>query len=146
MLTYDPLTHEEAEEVLIHAIFFLISPEDNPTQHLRILARIAERVDEVSFPVEWDQAKNEGELRDSLLHDDRFVVLQIKASEATRVLKGKMLRQAGIPRGCLVAMMTRNGESFVPNGRTILQDGDELTIIGEDEGMDLLRDTYLSNE
>lgn len=145
MRTYDPLTLEEADEVLIYALFFLVSPEDNPTQHLRILARIAERVDEVSFSVEWDQARNEGELRESLLHDDRFVVLKIKATKPTGVLIDKLLRDAGIPRGCLVAMLIREGESFVPNGRTILQDGDELTIIGEDEGMDLLRDTYLLN-
>ena len=143
MRTYDPLTHEAEEEVLIYALFFLISPDDNPTQHLRILARIAERIDEVSFPVEWDQARNERELQESLLHDDRFVVLQVKASEPTGTLVGKLLREAGIPRGCLVAVLKRDDESFVPNGRTVLQEGDELTIIGEDEGMDLMRDTYL---
>ena len=143
MRTYDPLTHEAEEEVLIYALFFLISPEDNPTQHLRILARIAERIDEVSFPVEWDQARNKRELQESLLHDDRFVVLQVKASEPTGTLVGKLLREAGIPRGCLVAVLKRDDESFVPNGRTVLQEGDELTIIGEDEGMDLMRDTYL---
>lgn len=144
MRTYDALTHEEADEVLIHALFFLVSPENNPTQHLRILARIAERVDEVSFPIEWKQARNERELREALLHDDRFLVLGIKSSESTSALIGKPLREAAIPRGCLVAMLTRDGESFVPNGRTVLQDQDELSIIGEDEGMDLLRDTYLA--
>lgn len=143
MRTYDPLTHEETDEVEIHAIFFLVSPESNPTQHLRILARIAERVDEISFPVEWDQAKDEQELRDSLLHDDRFVTIQIRSSESTWPLIGKTLREAGIPRGCLVAMLLRDGQSFVPSGSTVLLDGDELNIIGEDEGLTLLRDTYL---
>jgi len=143
--TYDPLTHEEADEVMIHAIFFLVSPENNPTQHLRILARIAERVDEVSFPIEWNHARNEHELRESLMHDDRFVTLQIHALEASGVLIGKLLREAGIPRGCLVAMLSRDGQTFVPGGRTILQNGDVLIIIGEDEGLELLRDTYLLN-
>src|SRR6056297_2281425 len=143
MRTYDPLTHEEAEEVRVHAIFFLVSPEDNPTQHLRILARIAERVDEGSFPIEWHQARSDFELQDSLLHDDRFLVLQIKSDKPTCVLIGKSLREAGIPQGCLVATLTRDGESFVPNGRTILRDDDELSLIGEDEGLYLLRDTYL---
>ena len=143
MRTYDPLTHEEADEVRIHAIFFLVSPEHNPTQHLRILARIAERVDEVSFPIEWDQAKGEQELRDSLLHDDRFLTLQIRSSDSTGALIGKLLREAGIPRGCLVAMLSREGQSFVPSGRTVIQDGDELSLIGEDEGLAMLRDTYL---
>ncbi len=143
MRTYDPLTHEEADEVQIHAIFFLVSPEDNPTQHLRILARIAERVDEVSFPTEWDQAKDEKELRDSLLHDDRLVTMQIRSTEPSGALIGKLLRDAGIPKGCLVAMLSRDGQSFVPSGRTVLQEGDELSLIGEDEGLALLRDTYL---
>ena len=143
MRTYDPLTHEEVDEVQIHAIFFLVSPEHNPTQHLRILARIAERVDEVSFPVEWDHAKDEQELRDSLLHDDRFVTMQLNSMAPTCALIGKQLREAGIPRGCLVAMLSRDGQSFVPGGRTMLQEGDELTVIGEDEGLALLRDTYL---
>ena len=143
MRTYDPLTHEESDEVQIHAIFFLISPENNPTQHLRILARIAERIDEVSFSVEWEQAKDEQELRESLMHDDRFVTIQIRGQATTGNLIGLQLREAGIPGGCLVAMLSRDGQSFVPSGRTVLQDGDELTIIGEDEGLDLLRDTYL---
>jgi len=142
MRIYDPLTHEEADEVQIHAIFFLVSPESNPAQHLRILARIAERVDETSFPIEWQQARNEFELRESLLHDDRFVTLPIRSAEPSGVLIGKPLREADIPRGCLVAMLSRDGQSFVPTGRTVLQDNDELTIIGEDEGLDLLRHSY----
>jgi NhaP-type Na+/H+ and K+/H+ antiporter len=60
-------------------------------------------------------------------------------------LIGKLLREAGIPRGCLVAMLSRDGQTFVPGGRTILQNGDVLIIIGEDEGLELLRDTYLLN-
>lgn len=142
MRIYDALTHEEADEVQIQAIFFLVSPENNPAQHLRILARIAERVDEKSFPIEWEQARNESELRESLLHDDRFVTLPIRSYEPSGALIGKMLREAEIPRGCLVAMLARDGQSFVPNGRTVLQANDELSIIGEDEGLDLLRDIY----
>lgn len=143
MRTYDPLSHEEMDDIQIHAIFFLVSPENNPTQHLRILARIAERVDEASFLFEWNQARTENELRDSLLHDDRFVTMQIRSQGPTEALIGKQIRDAGIPRGCLVAMLSRDGKSFVPTGRTVLQDRDELTIIGEDEGLDLLRDSYL---
>ena len=143
MRTYDSLTHEEADEVSIHAIFFLVSPDSNPAQHLRILARIAERVDEETFSSEWNQARNEQELRESLLHDDRLVTLLIAAHKPTGKLIGKVLREAGIPKGCLVAMLLRDGQPFVPNGRTLLQEGDVLTVIGEDEGLDFLRTTYL---
>jgi len=42
----DPLTHHLKEEQILNAVFFLFSPEDNPTQHLRVLAQIASRVDD----------------------------------------------------------------------------------------------------
>jgi mannitol/fructose-specific phosphotransferase system IIA component (Ntr-type) len=142
MPTYNPLTHEEEAEVRIQTIFFLVSPENNPTQHLRILARIAERVDEVSFAVEWDKARNEFELRECLLHDDHFISLSIHEHSSTAEMMHKPLRTVGIPKGCLVAMLARDGHSFVPNGGTILKEGDQLTIIGEERGLAKLKEAY----
>ena len=43
-------------------------------------------------------------------------------------------------------MLSRQEQSFVPSGRTVFREGDELTIIGEDEGLSLLRDTFLRDE
>jgi len=142
MMTYSPLTFEEEEEVELHAVFFLVSPESNPTQHLRILARVAERVDEESFAVEWEQARTEQELRSSLLQDERFLTLVIRRSKATQGLIGKALRDAEIPPGCLVAMLSREGRSFVPNGNTVLADGDQLTVIGEKQGLSTLKGRF----
>jgi len=142
MMTYSPLTLQEDEEVELHAVFFLVSPESNPTQHLRILARIAERVDEESFAVEWDEAKSEQELRASLLQDERFLTLAVRRTKTTRVLIGTALRDAGIPAGCLVALLNREGRSFVPNGNTVLQDGDALTVIGEKRGLSELKSRF----
>lgn len=146
MPTYNPLTHEEEEEVRIKAIFFLVSPENNPTQHLRLLARIAERVDEDSFAVEWDKAKSEQKLRECLLHDDHFMVLYIDAYSSSGALINKSLRTVGIPKGCLVAMLSRKGHPFVPNGDTVLEEGDHLTIIGEERGLAELKEIYLDSE
>lgn len=131
---------------LFHSTFPLMHSRSARTS-LYVLTKSALSVDqtisEVSFPIEWDQARNGTELQGSLLHDDRFLVLQSKTGKPSGILTGKSVREAGIPRRCLAAMLTRDGESFVPSGRRILQEGDELTVIGEDEGMDLLRDTYL---
>ena len=46
---FNPLTYQEEDVQRVAAVFFLISPEKDPTQHLRILAQIAGRVDDDSF-------------------------------------------------------------------------------------------------
>ncbi len=146
MPIYNPLTHEEEAETRIQSIFFLVSPENNPTQHLRILARIAERIDEDSFAVEWGKAQNEHELKECLLHDDHFISLYIHAYSSSGAMINKTLRTVGIPKGCLVAMLYRKGQSFVPNGDTTLEEGDRLTIIGEERGLAELKEIYLESE
>ncbi|SHI92244.1 amino acid/polyamine/organocation transporter, APC superfamily [Malonomonas rubra DSM 5091] len=140
MTHYNPLTHEEEGEICVKALFFLVSPEHDPTLHLRILARIAERVDEDSFAAEWDHAEDEHQLRQSLLHDDRFATLTLGKSSASEKLIEKTLSDVQFPEGCLVAMLHRAGQSFVPNGNTVLQDGDRLTIIGSATGLVRLKE------
>ena len=144
MTMYNPLTHEEEGEIIIGAIFFLVSPESDPTQHLRILARIAERVDEESFALEWEGAEDEHQLRQCLLHDDRFLTLTLGTTGATAPLAEKALHAVSIPAGCLVAMLHRSGQSFVPNGNTVLKAGDRLTIIGAPDGLSKLKNDYLA--
>jgi len=146
MTTYDPLTHEEEGEVRVQAIFFLVSPENNPTRHLRILAQIAEWVDEESFAVKWNEARDEHDLRECLLHDDRFLTLHVHAHLPTGGMVNEPLRAAGIPKGCLVAILFRQGQSIVPNGSTVLEEGDRLTIIGEEMGLAELRALYWKEE
>jgi mannitol/fructose-specific phosphotransferase system IIA component (Ntr-type) len=146
MTMYDPLTHVEEGEVRVQAIFFLVSPENNPTRHLRILARIAERVDEESFFVAWEDARDDHDLRECLLHDNRFLTLHVYAHLPTGGMVNEPLRAVGIPKGCLVATLSRHGQSIVPNGSTVLEEGDRLTIIGEEMGLAELRGLYLKEE
>ena len=142
MTIYDPLTHVEEGEVRIQAIFFLVSPENNPTRHLRILARIAERVDEESFAVAWEDARDEHDLRECLLLDENFLTLRVHAHLFTGSLVSRPLNSIDLPKGSLVAMLSRRGESFVPNGNTIVEEGDRLTIIGDKVSLDKLRTRY----
>ena len=142
MTTYNPLTYAEEGEEQIGAIFFLVSPEKNPAQHLRILARIAERVEEANFLEEWDQAENEHQLRQCLLHDDRFLTLSLSREGLTGGMIGKAMSELQMPTGCLVAMLHRAGHSFVPTVHTVLEADDRLTIIGESLGLAELRNIY----
>ena len=141
----DPLTQHLEEEQTLHAIFFLFSPEDNPAQHLRILAQIAERVDEESFEDEWRAARGEQELKEALLHEDKCLSLYVLQGTKTAVLIDCALREVQIPPGCLVAMLRRSGQTAAPRGDTVFLEGDRLTIIGDPKGIREMRKQYVDD-
>lgn len=138
----NPLTDFEEEEQDVDAIFFLVSPEKDPTQHLRILAQIAGRVEEESFSNEWRSASDDQEIKEVLLHEDRCLSLIIGQSSNTSKLLNKQLKEIKFPEGCLVALIRRSGETLIPKGSTILNEGDRLTIIGDPKGMSDLKKRY----
>ncbi len=127
----DPLTHEEEEEQIVHALFFLVSPEDNPSQHLRILAQIAGRVEDDDFMQLWKSAGNEQELKEALLHDDRFLSITLKANEKSKEMINRPLKEIVIPEGCLIAMINRNNKLIIPKGETVLKENDRITVLGD---------------
>lgn len=140
---FNPLTYKEEDVQRVAAVFFLISPEKDPTQHLRILAQIAGRVDEDSFIEEWNSAKDEQELKEALLHDDNFQALHIVKGKKTEIFINKELREINFPSGCLVALLQRGGEIIVPKGNTQLLEGDRITVIGDPGSMKELNKLYM---
>ena len=140
---FNPITHEEEEIQSVSAIFFLISPEKDPTLHLRILAQIAGRVDDESFTKEWFEAKDEQELKEALLHDDNFRSLVISNETKTKILIGKELKDIKLPEGCLIAMLRRGSQIIIPKGRTQLLNGDRITVIGDPKSMNQLQKMYV---
>ena len=139
---YNPLTQQEENTETVNAIFFLISPEDNPSQHLRILAQIAGRVDDEDFMQEWHEAKNEQELKEALLHNERFLSLVIDKSNKAFQLVGKALKEITLPKDSLVALISRDGNMIIPKGDTILKLDDRLTIIGNPKSINEIRKTF----
>ena len=130
----DPLTGHEVETQLT-ALFFLFSPEHNPSQHLRILAQIARRADDENFLREWHSASDEVELKEVLLRDEAFLLLTLRRDHATADLIGRALIETEFPEGCLVAMLRRGGRMVIPRGNTVLQENDRLTILGNSKGL-----------
>jgi amino acid transporter/mannitol/fructose-specific phosphotransferase system IIA component (Ntr-type) len=126
----------------IRAFFFLVSPEDNPAQHLRILAKIAERIDDENFISNWNNANHEQELKEVILREERFLSLTIRKNYKTESLIGQRIDGLKIPEGSLVAMIHRGGQMFVPHGNTQFMNGDRLTIIGNRAGIKVLRKSY----
>jgi len=126
----------------IYAFFFLISPEENPGQHLRILAKIASCADDDFFLRDWQKASNEQEIREILLHDEHFETIELRAGTSSSVLINKEIRGLELPEQCLVAIVRREGEMIVPHGDTILKKGDRLTIIGNKKSILEFRSLY----
>jgi amino acid transporter/mannitol/fructose-specific phosphotransferase system IIA component (Ntr-type) len=126
----------------IRALFFLVSPEDEPAQHLRMLAEIAGRVDDAGFTHEWMAARGECGLKEILLRHDRFLSLSLAAGTPTAELVDRRLRDLRLPRGCLIAVIHREGESLVPDGSTVLLAGDRITVIGSPRGVRQLADRF----
>lgn len=139
-----PLTLEVTSEKRVRAIFFLVSPEFNPGQHLRILAQIAGRVDETDFAEAWNTAGDALDLREALLRDERFLTIEILPKTPTRALEGKALKELHMPAECLVALIRRGHTIIIPQGSTVLQLHDRLTIIGEPEGLQVFHERYMA--
>ncbi|RLB41636.1 MAG: amino acid permease, partial [Deltaproteobacteria bacterium] len=125
--------HDGEEEQIVHALFFLVSPDKDPGQHLRILAQIAERVDDEDFMEAWLTASSDQQLREIMLRDDRFLTLDLDREAKSGTYIGKSLSQLQIPEGALVALIRRGEDMMVPRGNTELRQGDRLTIIGDPE-------------
>ena len=139
---FDPLTHEVEETLTVKGIFFLVSPEDNPTQHLRILAKIAGRVDDNDFAEKWENAKDAHELQEALLYDEQFLTLVVNNKTKTKSLVDAPVKAIEIPEGCLITNIRRGRQTIVPKGNTILKNNDRLIIMGEPEGIDILRKKF----
>lgn len=141
VVSNDPIIgHEEQQDV--NAVFFLVSAEDNPGQHLRILAQIAGRVDDDGFMGEWLEAGDEADLKEVLLRDDRFMSLYVRRDSQSASLIDISVRDIDIPEGCLIAMVRREGSILVPRGKTVILEGDRLTIIGDAQGLSDIRSRF----
>jgi mannitol/fructose-specific phosphotransferase system IIA component (Ntr-type) len=128
----------------IFAFFFLASPEENPGQHLRILAHIASLVDNDTFIGKWIHAENEQEIKELMLSEDRYISLVLTMNSKTESLINCKIRDIELPEGSLIALIHREGQIIVPGGRTLLKEKDRLTVIGYPKGIRELYDKYYS--
>ncbi len=136
------LGEEVTEQPMVHAFFFLVSPEHNPGQHLRILAQIADHADDERFVKRWIKAKNEQQLKELLLRHERYLSLKLRKDSKSSSLIGQAIRDLSLPQETLIALIHRDGEIIFPRGRTQLKEGDRMTIIGEPKGIQKLSEEY----
>ncbi len=138
------LTEEgsEASRGTAHALFLLVSPEDNPGVHLRILAHLAGRLEKGDFLPAWCNAGDEQALKEILLRDDRHFSLLVEPAGPTSELIGTRLLGLNLPEETLVAMVRRRGRVFIPRGKTMLRVDDRLTILGDPKSIVKVRERF----
>ena len=136
----DVLGDELAQET--YAIFLLVSPEGNPGQHLRMLAELANRIDQDEFIESWCEASNSAHLKQLLLNDGHYMSLRIRRDESSHCLIDLSLKELKLPEACLIAMIQRGDKRIIPSGNTILQERDRLIIIGEPKALSELQGRF----
>lgn len=130
----------------VHAVFLLVSPEEDPGQHLRMLAHIASTIDDASFIKNWLAARSIAHVKELLFQDTRYLTLHIRSTDLTADLVGRAIRELDLPEDCLVAVIRRGDDMVVPRGDTVLDEGDRLTVIGEPGALARLRRLYQSGD
>jgi len=123
----------------VFAVFFLVSPERDAGQHLRILAQLAGQIDQDGFLTAWMEADDESDLTSVVLRTDHSLTITVSRVGPTAGWVDRALRDLSFPEGCLVALIRREGTTLVPRGDSVLRERDRLTIIGSREGINRLR-------
>ena len=134
---------EISSEDNIRVFFFLLSGTDTPKLQLRVLSRLMDIIDREQFVESVCSISNEREMKEYLLHNDRYITLELISSTATDHLINKMLKDIRFPQDVLVAMVQRKKKILTPRGDTLLLEGDIVTIIGEPKGIKSLFDNYI---
>ena len=127
----------------IRVFFFVIGRRDEPKQQLRFLSRLMDIVERENFIDKITTIRNHREIKEFLLHDDRFITLHLRKGTIQEELIDKPLRDISLPQDVLIAMLQRDNHIFTPRGDTVLKDDDIITIIGEPPGIKTLFKKYI---
>lgn len=141
-----PVRFEELGGQELQALIFLVSPTEDPARHLRILAHIAEVVEEPQFLARWQKARDEVAIKEILLRDERFITLKVEPYGPSAELIGAKVMEINLPGESLIAVIKRQGEIKIPHGSTLLHEGDELSIIGDVSDIEVLQQRFFPSQ
>jgi mannitol/fructose-specific phosphotransferase system IIA component (Ntr-type) len=133
--------HPDPPEEL-RALLLLVSSEEEPGRHLRLLGHLATHVDDAGFLTRWMHARDDQELRKTLLRAERSLTIRVRRDRATREWIGRAIRDLPLPDDTLVAMIRRNTSGLIPNGSSIIREDDHLVVIGDPGPIAHLADRY----
>jgi basic amino acid/polyamine antiporter, APA family len=133
---------EANESGRVDALLFLVTPEGLTTQHLRLLAQLVSMVEVPGFSRAWRRASSDQELLETLLRNERFASIVVGDPGPPSRMVDKRLRELEFPGDTLVAMVRRGGRTIVPDGSTLLREGDRLTVIGSPNDVSRLQSEH----
>jgi len=119
-------------DVPVYVLFILISPKDQPQQHLRFLAELANRAEGVDFAGKWRELDDDEAIRNCFIRSGEVAEVTLDGPG----FDGISIRDVRMHESCLIALITRNDEMIVPHGHTELRSGDKLTIIGKEDAVE----------
>jgi APA family basic amino acid/polyamine antiporter len=122
-----------------YAIFLLVSPEGTPGLHLRMLAELANRIEQEDFLDRWHEARDSAQLKRFLIDDGHYMSMSLSQDNGTRDFIDNAIKDLSLPEGSLVAMIRRGSQRIVPSGSTVLLESDQLIVIGEPQVLVELR-------
>ncbi len=128
---FENVSDEEKKDGKIHSIIYLISSKKKSGQHLRIIAHLAEMIDSIDFYERWMSAEDEGQIREILLRDERFINITLRKNDITASMIDKEVKDLELPGESLITLIKRNGNIIFPHGKSVLKENDELSIIGD---------------
>jgi mannitol/fructose-specific phosphotransferase system IIA component (Ntr-type) len=129
---------KDGGKATLNGMIFLVSSAHKSTQHLRILAHLAGRIDSADFTGRWLRAEDEAELREILLRDERFINIDLKKESEAGSMIGKKVRELDLPGESLVTLIKRDEMMIFPRGDTELMENDEIYIIGSKDDIEEL--------
>ncbi|MFW5657470.1 MAG: amino acid permease [Bacteroidota bacterium] len=131
-----------ASEDSIKIYFFLVNPLSEPRQQLRMLSHLIDIIERDNFLNDMLKMKNHRDIKEYLLHNERYITLQLLPGTHQAEMIGKPLKEIKFPSKVLVALIDREGKTFAPGGSTVLREKDVLTIIGEPEAINQFYTQY----
>lgn len=133
------------EETSYQGLIVLVDDEQHSDRLLKLLSQLEGVIFHSDFAQIWQNAEGAGELKKTLMQDIRNIqtlVMQVEDSGPTASLEGTSLKDADLPEGSLVALIQRNTQTIVPDGDTTFKAGDKITLVGNNEAMEKLRQQF----
>ncbi|MDG5799435.1 amino acid permease [Marinilabiliaceae bacterium ANBcel2] len=132
-----------SSEDYIKVFFFLVNPTEESRQQLRMLSRLIDIIEREDFVEEILKRDNTRELKEYLLHNERFLTVRLLPGTVQANMIGRQLKDVRFSSKVLVALIERDGKTFTPHGETELKESDVLTIIGEPDAISRIFNKYI---
>lgn len=141
--------HIQVDDHSYDGLIVMVDDEDSSDRLLKLLSQLESMVYHSDFSQIWQEAKDERELKDALMHDVKNVqtiTIQVEESGATASLQGSRLKEADLPEGSVVALVQRNAQTMVPKRDTTFKTGDKITVVANEDAMKELRQRFNNND